>query len=76
MRNLGEENKKGNVGYELALFPFLPLSLCFWESDEDFPASLQILTDKNILDYMHYETLMSAITHMFNRLKEECEEGR
>ena len=53
MRNLGEEKLKRNVGYELALFPFLPLSLCFWESDEDFPASLQILTDKNILDYMH-----------------------
>ena len=72
----GRKIKKGDVGYELALFPFLPLSLCFWESDEDFPASLQILTDKNILDYMHYETLMFAITHMFNRLKEECEEGR
>ena len=40
-----------------------------------FPASLQILTDKNILDYMHYETLMFAITHILNRLKEECEEG-
>nr|WP_305146751.1 DUF3786 domain-containing protein [Blautia marasmi] len=71
----GRKIKKGDVGYELELFPFLPLSLCFWESDEDFPASLQILTDKNILDYMHYETLMFAITHILNRLKEECEEG-
>lgn len=69
----GRKVIKGDVGYELDLFPFLPLLLCFWDSDEDFPASLQILVDKNILDYMHYETLMFAITHMLNRLKDECE---
>lgn len=60
----------------LHCFLFFPCPCVSGESDEDFPASLQILTDKNILDYMHYETLMFAITHMFNRLKEECEEGR
>lgn len=70
----GRKIKKGDVGYELDLFPFLPLSLCFWEADEEFPASLQILTDKNILDYMHYETLMFAITHVIHRLRAECEQ--
>ena len=35
------------------------------------PASLQILADRNTLDYMHYETLMFALTHLFSRLKEE-----
>ncbi len=65
----GRKLNTGDVAYELDLFPFLPLILRFWESDEDFPASLQILVDKNILDYMHYETLMFAITHMLNCLK-------
>ena len=65
----GRKLDKGDAAYELDLFPFLPLILRFWESDEDFPASLQILTDKNVLDYMHYETLMFAITHIFERLK-------
>ena len=65
----GRKLNKGDVAYELDLFPFLLLILRFWESDEDFPASLQILVDKNILDYMHYETLMFAITHMLNCLK-------
>lgn len=55
------------------MIPFLRLSLRFWESDEDFPASLQILVGKNILDYMYYETLMFVIIHMLNRLKIECE---
>lgn len=65
----GRKLDKGDAAYELDLFPFLPLILRFWESDEDFPASLQILTDKNVLDYMHYETLMFAITHILERLK-------
>ena len=45
--------------------------LRFWESDDEFPASLQILVDKNILDFMHYETLMFAMSHVLRRLKEE-----
>lgn len=67
----GRKREKGDAAYELDLFPFLPLILRFWDADEDFPASLQILVDKNILAYMHYETLMFALGHVLNRLKEE-----
>ena len=47
--------------------------LRYWEADEDFPATMQIWTDKNILDYMHYETLMFAVTHIIERIKDEYE---
>lgn len=67
----GKKLEKGDAAYELQLFPFLPMILRFWESDDEFPASLQILVDKNILDFMHYETLMFAISHVLRRLKEE-----
>ncbi len=67
----GRKREKGDAAYELDLFPFLPLILRFWDADEDFPASMQILVDKNILAYMHYETLMFALGHVLNRLKEE-----
>ncbi len=67
----GKKLEKGDAAYELKLFPFLPLILRFWDADEDFPASLQILVDKNILDYMHYETLMFALSHVLKRLREE-----
>lgn len=67
----GKKLEKGDVAYELNLFSFLPIILRFWESDEEFPASLQILVDKNILDFMHYETLMFAVSHVLNRLKSE-----
>lgn len=71
----GKKLEKGDVAYELALFPFLPVVVRFWESDEEFPASLQILTDKNMLDYMHYETVMFALSHLMSRLKEEMDRG-
>ena len=67
----GKELGKGDVAFGLKLFPFLPIIIRFWEADDEFPASLQILADRNILDYMHYETLMFALTHLFSRLKEE-----
>ena len=57
--------------FKLNLFPFLPIIIRFWEADDEFPASLQILADRNTLDYMHYETLMFALTHLFSRLNEE-----
>lgn len=67
----GKKMEKGDAAYGLQLFPFLPLILRFWDADEDFPASLQILVDQNILGYMHYETLMFAISHLLDRLKAE-----
>lgn len=69
----GKELEKGDVAFKLEFFPFLPVVIRFWETDDEFPASLQILVDKNILDYMHYETLMFALTHLFQRLKEEIQ---
>lgn len=67
----GKKLEKGDVAYQLNLFSFLPVIIRFWESDDEFPATLQILVDKNTLDYMHYETLMFALTHLFYRVKEE-----
>lgn len=69
----GKRIEKGDVAYELQLLPFLSVIVCFWDSDEEFPESLQILVDKNILKYMHYETVMFAISHLLKRLKEEMQ---
>lgn len=51
----------------------LPVILRFRESDDEFPASLQVLVDRNILEYMHYETVMFAIGHLLERVGEEME---
>ena len=67
----GIPQPKGDVAYQLALFPFLPVLLRFWDADEDFPASLQVLLDKNTLKFIHYETLMYALSHLMRRLRQE-----
>lgn len=69
----GNPYGKGDVAYRLLLFEFLPMAIQFWNSDEEFPASLQIFMDKNILDYMHYETVWFAVSHVLARLTEEMQ---
>ena len=60
----------GDAAFELALFPFLPVVLRFWRSDEEFPASLQFLLPENMLSFMHYETMMFALSHVVERLRQ------
>lgn len=71
----GTKKEKGDVAYQIPMFDFLPVIVQFWNSDEDFPASLQLFADKNILDYMHYETLWFAVSHLISRLKEEMKDS-
>ncbi len=47
----------GDIGLEFMAFPDLPVRLKFYHSDEEFPASLTLLWDKNILDFLRYETV-------------------
>ena len=62
---------KGDVSYEIPVFDFLSIIVQFWESDDEFDASLQILVDKNVLQFMRYETMWYAVDHMLDRIKEE-----
>ncbi|MCC8139276.1 MAG: DUF3786 domain-containing protein [Lachnospiraceae bacterium] len=65
----GERQTIGDVSYLLHPFPFLPLVLQFWESDEEFPASLKFMWDENTLDFLHYETTYYVVGHVLERLK-------
>ncbi len=67
---------KGDVAYQIPLFSFLPVVFQFWDSDEEFPASMQILTDRNILQFMRYETVWYALSHLLERIGEEMFCGR
>lgn len=65
----GIKEKKGDISYRLQIFDFLPVWLQFWEADDEFPVKLQFLWDKNILDYMHYETTFFATGHLLERIR-------
>lgn len=60
----------GDVSYQLPLFDFLPISLQFWDADEEFDAVLKIMWDRRTLDFMHYETTYYAVSHLIRRLGE------
>jgi hypothetical protein len=40
--------ENGDAGFELRLFPAVPLQLILWEGDDEFPAEANILFDKTI----------------------------
>lgn len=62
---------KGDVAYEIPVFEFLSFMIQFWEADEEFSESLEIFVDKNTLQFMRYETMWYAVSHMLERVKEE-----
>lgn len=70
----GKKAGKGDVAYEIPWFDYVSCRIQFWNSDEDFEAQLQIFMDKNILDFIRYETVWYAVGHLMRRLTEELEE--
>lgn len=66
----------GDMGVEILAFPDLPLRLKFYHSDEDFPASLTLLWDKNTLNFIRYETVYYLAGCLFRRLGGEPNPGR
>lgn len=64
---------KGDVAYEIPLFDFLACRIQFWNSDEEFAATLQVFMDKNILQFIRYETVWYAVSHLMKRLTEGLE---
>ena len=58
----------GEVAYQIPMFDFLPIVLQFWDADEEFPGQLMIKWDKNILQYMHFETTFYATGCLLERI--------
>lgn len=69
----GHKAGKGDVAYEIPLFEFVSCRIQFWNSDEEFEAQMQVFMDKNILDFIRYETVWYAVGHLMKRLTEEFE---
>ena len=66
----GMPEGKGDVAYRIPMFPFVDVMLQYWDSDDEFPASLQLFVDARMTDFMHYETMWFALSHMLERIKE------
>lgn len=64
----GQEASGGDLAFDLALFPDLPVRLRFWHADEDFPPTLDLLWDRNALLFLRYETTWFAAGHLRRRI--------
>lgn len=75
----GVKAMKGDVAYILPLFEIakvnsdctkevMSMKIQFWNSDDEFPASLELFLDKNILEYMRYETVWYAVSHVLEQI--------
>ena len=53
----GQPVSMGDLGYRIEIFPGLPMCLKFYFGDEEFPPSLTLLWDRNILHFVRYETV-------------------
>ena len=49
---------------------YLPIVVQFWDADEEFPGQLMIKWDRNILQYMHFETTFYATGCLLQRIRE------
>ena len=47
----------GDLGFRFPLFAELEVILKYYRADEDFPASVTLLWDKNMLQFVYYETV-------------------
>ncbi len=70
----GTPGSRGDVSAILPLWGDICLQIRFFEEDEDFPASLQFLWDRNILQFMHFETTFYATGYVLKRVFAKMEE--
>ena len=49
----------GDAGYAVQVWKDLYLQIIIWDGDDEFPASVTILFDKNIADFTHPETVVT-----------------
>lgn len=61
----------GDVGFRFSMFRDLDVILKFYRADEDFPASVTLLWDENLLDFMRYETVFYAAGFLLKTIEQQ-----
>ncbi len=69
----GVRESKADVGYAIPVFRDLRILFQFWDADDEFPASIKYLFDRNALSFMHYETLWYLMNCTYRRIAQEFE---
>jgi len=59
-----------DLSYRIPVTPFFPVLLQFWRSDDEFPAKLQLMWDRNADRFLHFETTFYLQGDLLERLKQ------
>lgn len=63
---------QGDVGYVIPAFDCMPLTVIFWDGDEEFEAQANILFDADITEFIHEETVVCIASDLVRLLAEEA----
>ena len=67
----GKPVEMGDIGYRFPIFADLDVILKFYHSDEDFPASVTLLWEENMLQFVYYETVFYIAGALLRQLEGE-----
>ena len=59
----------GDMGFRFQIFADLPVVLKFYHSDMDFPATVTLLWEENMLQFVYYETVFYIAGVLLTRLE-------
>lgn len=68
----GRPIPQGDAGYVVDAFAWMPLTVVFWDADDEFDAQANILFDADITDFIHEETVCCIAGDLIRRLSEEA----
>lgn len=59
---------KADYSFQIPVFGKLSVLLQYWQADEEFPAKLQCLWDKNAREFVLFETMFYIMGHLYQQL--------
>ena len=65
----------GDIGFSFPVFAGLRVQVKFYHADEDFPASVVLLWDENMLQYAYYETVFYIAGFLLHSILQKMEAG-
>jgi len=54
----GDRISMGDIAFRFQAFSRIPITYIYWKGDEEFPASIQVLFDSSVKDYLPLEDIV------------------
>lgn len=64
----GTKLSVGDIGYQINVFPCIPMQVIFWDADEEFPAQCNLLFDQSATDFIHVESIVTIASEALRHL--------